>query len=88
MEQTKVESSIESTVNIASGFIISLFIWAVVVTPLIKINILSLDDNITIVSIFTITSWLRSYYWRRFFNAGLHTLVHTWLNKVSKITGW
>ena len=67
-KQSKRESHAEATANIASGFVISASVWAYVVNPLIKFEILSLDNWFVITTIFTITSYIRSYVWRRIFN--------------------
>ena len=79
MQQTKLESHIESTANIASGFVISYLVWLFVVGPLINAGYVEVGhagDAFVITSIFTVTSYLRSFFWRRFFNAGLHKWVH------------
>jgi len=78
MEQSKVESHIESTMNMASGFVISFLMWLCVVSPLVAGGYLELGhagDSITITGIFTITSYIRSYLWRRFFAKRLHKTV-------------
>ena len=85
MKQSKLESSIESTMNIASGFIISYFVWMLVIVPLTKSGYLQVGpagDAFIITCIFTVTSWLRSYFWRRYFNAGLHRLAHRWAKEL------
>lgn len=79
MNQSKLESSIESTANIASGFLISLLMWVWVVEPLYASKVI--NSSIAIVTIFTGTSWLRSYFWRRFFNAGFHVFVQNQMAK-------
>lgn len=65
--QTRLESAIESFLNIGSGFFISLAVWVYIVGPLFKIETTG-TDNLAITSIFTITSIIRSYVWRRLFN--------------------
>jgi len=65
--QTRMESFIEAGANIASGFVLSLGVWMFVVMPLWGIE-LKLHDNLAITSIFTVTSLLRSYVWRRIGN--------------------
>ena len=74
--QTRTESAIESSINIASGFLISYCVWMLIgyfhlfgiaTTP---------SQGFVIVCIFTITSWLRSYFWRRFFANDVHKYVH------------
>ena len=65
--QTRVESLVESLLNIASGFILSLLIWTFVVVPLYNLDV-NMFQNLTITSIFTISAIVGSYLWRRYFN--------------------
>lgn len=65
--QTRLESIIEAVINIGSGFFISLAMWVFVVAPLFSIR-LDHAQNLYITGIFTITSIIRSYVWRRIFN--------------------
>ena len=74
MQQSKLVSGIETVLNQVSGFILSLVVWQWVVAPLFGYEV-TLLDNLGLTSIFTIVSMLRSYAWRRFFNAGLHDVV-------------
>ena len=74
-KQTRYESHLEAGINIASGFLISFIVWTHVVGPLIAHNILSIDNALIITCIFTVTSYIRSYAWRRFFNAEIHKLI-------------
>lgn len=64
--QTKIESAIESFVNISLGFIISL-LTQIVVFPIIGIEA-SLSDNLILSVVFTTISLIRSYWVRRYFN--------------------
>ena len=76
ISQSKIESAIETTLNIGSGFVISLLMWVYVVAPLWGLEVTYLD-NFAITSLFTVTSVIRSYVWRRYFNQRLHRrLVH------------
>lgn len=74
MKQTKVISFIEASVNVASGFLLSLVIWQLIAGPLYGYEI-TIWDNIGLTSIFTFVSVIRGYLWRRFFNAELHQLI-------------
>jgi len=65
--QTKLGSITEVLINIATGFIFSFLIWAFVIQPMWGIN-LSINDSLAITAIFTVSSIMRSYAWRRFFN--------------------
>ena len=81
MKQTKLESMIEATLNTASGFFVSLLVWQFAVTPAFGFEV-SWHSNFIITGIFTGVSVLRSYLWRRFFNAAFH-------KKLAKIVqGW
>lgn len=70
--QSRLESMVESWANIGSGFFISLLMWSFVVAPLWGLDTSPLD-NLGITGLFTVTSVLRSYVWRRWFNRRLHT---------------
>ena len=70
--QTRTQSLIEQIANIGTGFIISLMVWEWIVQPLIKYGYLVVDDGFIITTIFTITSFFRSYFWRRGFNHYAH----------------
>ena len=77
MKQTKLESIIERTVDIATGFIISVLLY--------KHVILTSEwlwrSPILVTTLFTVISFCRGYMWRRFFNAGLHRVVHQIVGK-------
>lgn len=75
MKQTKLESLLESLVNTASGFVVSLLVWSWIVVPVWKIPV-SMGQNLAITALFTVVSVIRSYIWRRFFNAAIHRRVH------------
>jgi hypothetical protein len=84
MKQSKIESLLESTANIGSGFIISYIVWMVVVGPLVDSGLFhprNPHDAFLITCIFTVTSFIRSYVWRRFFNAGIHKVIHRLVSK-------
>ncbi len=67
MEQTRLVSFIEAALNTFSGFFISLAVWIFVVAPLFGIDV-TYSSNIAITSIFTVSSLLRSFVIRRWFN--------------------
>jgi hypothetical protein len=67
MNQSKTKSLIEAIVNTLVGFFVSLGITGIVL-PLYGYNI-TLQDNLHITVIFTISSILRSYVLRRVFNS-------------------
>lgn len=73
--QTKLESLLETIIGTAIGFINSTLIWLWVITPIWGLK-MSLWEDLIIVTIFTVASIARGYVVRRFFNAGIHKLVH------------
>lgn len=73
MNQSKLESFIESFINISIGFVISYLAW-----PLCA-SMFGVDydhsQQLNIVMFFTVLSVARSYIVRRWFNARLHLVV-------------
>lgn len=65
--QTKLQSLLESCLNIGSGFVISLIVWSYLVVPVWGLQV-NMVDNLNITALFTVVSVIRSYVWRRFFN--------------------
>ena len=66
MEQTRIQSLIESVTNVFIGMIISIIVQ-VIVYPLMDIEV-KFIQNIYLTLIFTAVSIARSYLIRRFFN--------------------
>lgn len=81
MNQSKLGSLIESTVNTLIGFIVSFVAWP------IAAFIFSVDYNsyqhFGLVLFFTVVSVLRGYAVRRFFNARLHSASLVIAGKIS-----
>lgn len=69
--QTRLESLIESIINIAIGYFVAL-VSQLMIFPLFDVH-LTLTDNLLIGAWFTGVSLIRSYVIRRWFNARLHT---------------
>lgn len=74
MEQSRIESLIESFLNVGSGFIFALIFWIMVITPVFNIQV-SMADNIQITILFTFISIIRGFLWRRFFANDIHRKV-------------
>ncbi len=79
MNQSRVESIIERTVDMASGFIISWLVYEYYILPSIETM-----SATKVVSIFTVISFFRGLIWRRFFNRGLHRVVHKLVKRLYK----
>lgn len=77
MNQSRMESIIEITLNYVSGFIIAYLVYEYVVIPYPAL----LHSAFWATMLFTVVSVIRSYIWRRFFNAGLHQLVHAFFKR-------
>lgn len=73
MKQSKLESLIESFVNIFIGYGVALA-SQIVVFPMVGIFV-PLSTNLFIGAWFTVISLARSYVIRRWFNAGIHKTV-------------
>jgi len=67
MEQTKWCSFLESSLNMFSGFIVSLLVWIYFIEPVWEIE-MSLLDNMKVSVVFTVAAIVRGYLWRRYFN--------------------
>ena len=81
--QSRLESALEATVNIGTGFVISYLVWLFAVPVLFGPDVSSGDPVVAfwLTTVFTVTSWLRSYVWRRFFNASIHKRIHRCLQR-------
>ena len=65
--QTRKGSVLEAALNTASGFIVAMLVWQLLVAPLFGYEV-TLYDNFWLTSIFTFVSIVRTYIWRRIFN--------------------
>jgi hypothetical protein len=79
--QSRLESGIEAFINVATGFGVSWAVWVWVV-PVIWYDLDPGDpaQAVLLTTVFTVTSLLRSYAWRRFFANNIHKRIHTWLS--------
>lgn len=83
MNQSKLESLIESCANTAIGFFVSLLTWQLIAAPYLGLS-LPMHENLIVTGIFTVVSVLRGYVVRRFFNAGLHKAVHSLVSMLKR----
>ena len=82
MNQTRLESLLESIVNILIGYGVAL-LSQILIFPLFGI-IASLSTNLWIGAWFTVISLIRSYIIRRWFNAGIHKAIASLAKELSK----
>lgn len=75
MQQTRLESLIESIINILIGYGVAL-LSQLLIFPMFGIQV-SLTDNLLIGAWFTAVSLVRSYAIRRWFNARLKAAAHS-----------
>ena len=65
--QTRKSSVLEAALNTASGFVVAMLVWQLLVAPLFGYHV-TLGDNFWLTLIFTVVSIVRNYVWRRIFN--------------------
>jgi len=84
MEQTRIESLIETSVDIGIGFIVSWAVMLWLIPVLFPEYIPNSKAGVAfgIVMVFTVTSFIRRYYTRRYFARGFHLIVHKILTRV------
>jgi hypothetical protein len=75
MNQTRIESLIERACDISTSFFFAWCLYEYYVRNHPELS----SFNVTLM--FTVISLVRGYYWRRFFNKGLHKIVHKNLTK-------
>lgn len=80
MHQSKLESLAEVSLNVAIGWAVA-FLAQLIVFPLFGINV-TVGEQLSISVVFTVVSIIRSYVIRRWFNAGIHRLVATFVKRV------
>lgn len=80
MEQTRLESLFEVSINVFIGWGLAL-LTQLVVFPLYGINV-TFGEQLGMSSIFTTVAILRGYVIRRWFNAGIHKLVAQFVKKL------
>jgi hypothetical protein len=83
MNQTKLESLAEVSLNVIIGWVIAL-LTQLIVFPMFGINV-TVGDQLLISVVFTTVSIIRSYVIRRWFNAGIHKLVVAFVKRISSI---
>lgn len=66
MIQSKKNSGFEAMVNTVGGLLIG-FVIQLILYPMMNIPV-TLEENVIITMVFFVTSFLRSYFVRRFFN--------------------
>ena len=86
MRQSKLVSLLEASVNMLSGMIISTLLWMYVIASLFDYDV-NLSSSVLLTCVFTVTSIIRSYAWRRFFENGLHVWTVDIVRKGAKLLG-
>ena len=80
MNQSRWESVIERIADMATGILFSWIVYKYFIFP----DVLRFTP-LQVVLIFTAISFFRGLAWRRFFNRGLHKVVHKYLTKLIKV---
>lgn len=81
MNQTRLESIIERIADMSTGIFLSWLMYKYYIYPNVH-----LITPIQVVLIFTAISFFRGLAWRRFFNRGLHKVVHQFVTKFYRKT--
>lgn len=76
MAQSKTASGLEASANTLSGYFISLAMWLYIAGPLFGYDV-SVSKGLGLTLLFTVTSLIRSYVWRRWFTTG----INQWLDE-------
>lgn len=77
--QSRLESAVEQGVNTISGFVLAWLAWQFLIPVLVPGIQPSSGQSWTIIIVFTVISIVRGYFWRRFFENGIHRLIHCML---------
>ena len=80
---TRLESFLEVTVNVGSGFVVSYLYWVFVMSELLRGGTLTVDDGFMVTTHYTVLAVARGYLWRRFFANGVHRRIHAWIRGLS-----
>lgn len=82
MQQTRLESLLEVSINVAIGWVVAI-ITQILVFPLYGFHP-TFADQLGISVFFTVVSVARGYVIRRWFNAGIHKLVAQLAKRILK----
>jgi hypothetical protein len=82
MKDSRLISFIEVLVNVASGFLLAMFIWQFIIPFAYPHLEPTLEENFKMTTVFTVASVLRGYLWRRFFANGFHQTLVEWVAKL------
>ena len=66
--QTKLESVIEKIVDLVIALFISTFLQIYLIEEIFAVGIIQIEQSFSITLIFTLVSFVRGYFVRRFFN--------------------
>ena len=80
MNQTRLESLTEVSINVAIGWVTGI-VTQLILFPMFNISV-PLSDQFWISIVFTVVSIVRSYAIRRWFNAGIHKLAVEFIRKI------
>jgi hypothetical protein len=79
--QSRIASIIEVTANVGSGFVVAMLIWQYIVPVFYPHLHPTLTENFLMTAVFTGTSVVRGYLWRRFFTNNYYAWVLKLLNR-------
>lgn len=82
VSQSRLESIIEQAVNTVSGFLLAWLAWQFLIPVLIPGLQPSPGQSAAVIWIFTVISIVRGYFWRRFFENGVHQTIHRFVRRI------
>jgi len=77
MGQSRFVSFLEVSMNVASGFLLAMFIWQFIVPTFYPHLTPSLSENVAMTTVFTVASVARGYLWRRAFANGFYETMRS-----------
>lgn len=71
-KQSRIESALEQVVNLTSGVILAYLAWLYIIPAIWPAHASPPGEAFGITIFFTVISLFRGYFWRRFFENGVH----------------
>ena len=67
MKQSKNMSMVETTLNIGSGMVVAWCLTFWILPGMLALALSDMWEATLVTSVYSAASWVRSYFWRRFF---------------------
>lgn len=80
-KQTRLESILERCVDMVTGVLLAYFAWLWIVPLIWPQYNPPAGESMGLTLFFTAISFFRGFFWRRFFENGVHKLIHKMVRK-------